>query len=548
MQDLSYNFRNRIFHFNQLQFEVQVFTFENVYGLDAERCQETRQADALAVECSRLSWAGGQERENGFVRLRAEARQGATIFSLEAGCEKAIRCVKLLLTGLPKGEVVNLREGPAPVTETGLILEYPSGWRSLFTPLVVLKTAEDRYWYFRSLDDQVRARRFALIERNGRVDVELIFEELATRVQPTLSVPAWEVGACPDPLDAYRRHARHLEAAYRLQDWETRPDIPAWARRIALLASIHCRHFTGYVFNDYAQVLKAIQWLSERFDPTRILVYLPGWEGRYYWRYGEYRPDPRLGGEAGLHALADGARKLGAHLMPMFGINIVNQGLENYERWGRPAVISSPGGISGMPTVDWDSSRHFDHGWCALLNPGAPTWQNHLVHQIERILDEYGFDAVYLDISAGWFNDPKYEVYPGTCEVIRRLRRGRPHLLVTGEGWYDAVSAALAVHQGGHSEGKFHWHDEPWEGFFSKYNRSYGHLCLGDAGRGSTGVHELGYNKVYRVPLRKGLFPTMTIVEDTIQRAPEKLLEILGDAEAYIEAYLKDEPHSIDSG
>lgn len=215
--------------------------------------------------------------------------------------------------------------------------------------------------------------------------------------------------------------------------------MPAWGREIALLAAIHCRHWTGYVFNDYAQVLGAIRWLAERIEGRRVLAYLSGWEGRYYWQYGIYRPEPRMGGEEGFARLVDGARELGVQIMAMFGANYANKGLPNYEQWGAPAEVLSAGGNRRGGSVDWDGSRHFDHGSGALLNPGAPTWQNHLVSQVHNLVDRYGFNGVYLDISAMWLNDPRYDVHRGTVELIRRIREGHPEILIGGEGWYDAI-------------------------------------------------------------------------------------------------------------
>lgn len=83
-----------------------------------------------------------------------------------------------------------------------------------------------------------------------------------------------------------------------------------------------------------------------------------------------------------------------------------------------------------------------------------------------------------------------------------------------------------------------HWHDQPTPEFFDTFCRSFAHLCLGDPGRGSTGVHELGFNAITRAPLRKGILPTLCIVEDTLEKAPEKVMEILADAEAYRKKYL----------
>ncbi|MEG2005720.1 MAG: lyase family protein, partial [Bilophila sp.] len=46
-----------------------------------------------------------------------------------------------------------------------------------------------------------------------------------------------------------------------MQSWETRPDVPDWAREISLVAAIHCQHWTGYIFNDYQAVLEKLRIL-----------------------------------------------------------------------------------------------------------------------------------------------------------------------------------------------------------------------------------------------------------------------------------------------
>ena len=105
-----------------------------------------------------------------------------------------------------------------------------------------------------------------------------------------------------------------------------------------------------------------------------MLAFLPGWEGRYYWQYGDYRPEPRLGGVTGFRALAEGARRLGVTLMPMFGANCANTGLPGFEQWGS-AVAAALGGralVFQGNRPDWDASRAHDPGWQAWLNPGAP--------------------------------------------------------------------------------------------------------------------------------------------------------------------------------
>lgn len=74
---------------------------------------------------------------------------------------------------------------------------------------------------------------------------------------------------------------------------------------------------------------------------------------------------------------------------------------------------------------------------------------------------------------------------------------------------------------------------------FDSYVRGFGHLCLGDVSRGSTGVHELGFNPIKRCPLRRGIIPTITITDGTLENAPEAAAEIFEDANRYARMYLE---------
>jgi uncharacterized protein DUF6259 len=534
MHQLSYDPRDPVFTAHGLHIAFQVFTFENVYGLARDRCIVNESDGAWSLRCDELTWAGGTERAQGCIHVCVTSEGSTRSISVSANCNETIRCIKVILKRMPAGPLVNLREAPAlDVPSEGLILPYPSGWRGLYTPLIALATGEQQVTYVRSLDTEVRQKRFVLLPTDVGLDLELIFEESAVRMTATVDVPIWEIGVSTSLQEVLQRQMEHVQSAYHMLPWEARPDVPRWARDIALVAAIHCQHWSGYVFNDYANVLNAVEWLTDRIDGSSLLVYLPGWEGRYYWQYGDYRPDPRMGGDAGFSRLIDGIHARGAHVMPMVGIDHVNRGLASFEQWGAPATISTPGGFLPSGSVDWDTSRHHDHGWESTLNPAAPTWQNRLVGQIRDLIDQYGADGIFLDISAGWTNDPRHEVYPGLIELVARIRDEHPDVLVAGEGWYDAMGAITPLVQSGHTEGSLHWHDEPYAPFFDRYCRSFAHLCLGDLSRGSTGVHELGTNWVQRAPVRAGIIPTVTIVDGTIEQATSELEAIINDARQY---------------
>ncbi len=47
----------------------------------------------------------------------------------------------------------------------------------------------------------------------------------------------------------------------------------------------------------------------------------------------------------------------------------------------------------------------------ALMNVGAPAWRNWLEDRICRVVDDFAVDAVFLDISLFWLNDPRFDMY-----------------------------------------------------------------------------------------------------------------------------------------
>jgi hypothetical protein len=102
-------------------------------------------------------------------------------------------------------------------------------------------------------------------------------------------------------------------------------------------------------------------------------------------------------------------------------------------------------------------------------------------------------------------------------------------------GW---IATGIGEDGDADTEGQMHWPAAPYPQFFDTYHRGFAHLCLGDPSRGSTGVHELGYNPERRSPVRKGIIPTVTIVDDTLENAREQVLEIINDARMYAAMHL----------
>ncbi len=162
---------------------------------------------------------------------------------------------------------------------------------------------------------------------------------------------------------------------------------------------------------------------------------------------------------------------------------------------------------------DWDVSRAHDPGWQAWLNPGAPSWRARLVEQVSALVRTYDLPAVFFDTQHVWINDPRYDLYAGLVALRDELKSRFPDLLVTGEGWYDALGAVTPISHSGLPAA--------WPEMFAKYNRGFLHLSAGDPSRGSTGVHELGYNPFQLSPDVEHVLPTLTVVDGTIANAPE---------------------------
>jgi len=543
MQRFSFDFGDPVFRVGDLDLSLQIITFENVYGLDPSRTHVTTTPDGWRIVADGLTWAGGQEHSPGGASItvgRLGDGSGADVV-VEAHHTSTIRCTKLLVRRLPSSTLLARRWEEEPIPSDGVVYQYPGYLRvrdtTVAAPLVFLRPRDGgAYIAFRSLDDQVRCKRFAFEEADWSTTVELIHEEAATCMGNRVTVPGWRIQRTSDPAALVRAHAVDTAQTFGFRRWEERSDVPAWARQVAFVAALHGMHWSGYVFNTYERMLAVLTWITRRIEGRHVLAYLPGWEGRYYWQYGDFRPDLRLGGTDGFRRLVDGAHALGVRLMPMYAANSANAGLPNFEQWGVPARMRTAGGyVDQGNKPDWDGSRSHDPTWQAILNPGAPTWRARLERQVGELLEMYGLgdDAVFFDTTHWWQNDPNHAVFDGLVALRDQLKSRFPNLLFTGEGWYDALGAVTPV---SHSEAHLpvRWADE----IFGPYNRYFDHLATGDASRGSTGVHERGTQAFEVRPLARHRWPTATIVDGTIERAPEQVERLIAQGREYAERFL----------
>ncbi len=526
MQRLSYDPRHPVYTIFGTEFSVEIFTHENVYGVDPERSELKVEGERAILTARGLTWAGGTEKSEGGAMLMVERDEKGLKFKVDAAHREKLRAVKVIVRGLKGTTVTSDHSADFPILADGMTFDYPH-WNifMLKMPIVFLEGGGEPI-AFSAWDDEVTPKRFSFIPRGDVVDVELIYEAPGTRFSTAIATAPWEMTRVKDPKKEAARLLDWVATTYGFSPFESRPDVPDWARKISLVLSIHGMHFSGYVFNTYKEMLTVVKWFADRMPGDQILAYLPGWEGRYYWQYGDYRPDPRLGGPEGFKRLVEGARSLGARIMPMFGANCTNREHPDFPEYGPISLLHDASGtvfLGNKP--DWSGDRSYDPGWQIWLNPGAPAWQERLLESLSGLIREFGFDGVFLDTDDTWTNDPYYPIYEGYKVIKAELKAAFPDLLIAGEGWYDALLGIAPLTQMG---GPAHW-----PGLFEKYARSTPHLSSPSPCRGSTGVHELGYAPYTRPMLKPGQIPMATIVDGTLAAAPDQLMEYVKLAEEY---------------
>ena len=525
-QKFSFDFPEPSVEYQGLRFGFLVFSRENAYGLSRDAMTVEADGDALRVSCAELVWAGGQQRTAGTFSARLRRNGDWIEWDATAEMNQPIKAVTTVLRGVPRGKIAVGGNGPADTHDDEVLIGYPFGAGDLFggntawsagTPLAVVQQADGGCFFLSSLDDRVRAKRFFFQPGEAGYRVECVHEVEGWLDQRRVEVPAWRAGRAPSLDAAAQPHFDHIEKAYRIPRFATRDDAPAWLHETALVVALHGMHETGYVFNDFARMLEILQWIAPRIPPARVLVFLPAWDGRYYWDYPVYRPAERLGGERGFVRLIGEGQRLGFRFMPMFGANAANRRLAEFAPVADAATSKVDGDRFDIDWVDWDNDRH-QEGWLSYMNLGVPSWREWLRSRIAATIDRYGVDAYFLDISGGWVNNPKADMHEGTRRLVGDLRARFPNVLACGEFLYDALAAVMPLYQ-------------VYGPRYAPFVRCFSHLSHPAPGRGSSGVHESGFGtwdaSTLSLARRDGLIPTLTVVDDTFAAHQDEMAAVI---------------------
>jgi hypothetical protein len=480
------------------------------------------------LTCTGLVWAGGQEKAPGKVSVKF-SRTGRTIeWDIVAEMGKPIKTITTVIRDVPRGKL-SFGGGAANDTRDGDVLGgYTFGAgdlhgagtpQSMTTPVSILQAGDTDFLYLTTQDTRVRPKRYYYQAGDRAFRVEAIYEHDAWRNDSRVVVPRWQLGHASTFEDAMAPHMAHIEKAFNLPAWETRRDVPAWMRNIAMVTTMHGMHYTGFIFNDYAKQLEILRWMATQMPADRVLVFLSSWDGRYYWDYPNYEVPARMGGEGGFRRLITEAQKLGFRMMPMFGTNSANRKQPVWDKIKGGATYKLDGDLYNINWVDWNNDRHQD-AWLTYMNVGEDSWRTYLEGRIASVIERFGVDAYFLDIVGGHVNSTNGDMHEGTRKLILSLRAKYPNVACVGEMPYDALYEFIPM---------FHAGNNPrWQ----KYARFFQHLSAPAPGRGSSGVHEWGFGNFNQetLGLNPNAIPTLQVVEDTFTKHRDTMAAIIAKA------------------
>jgi hypothetical protein len=518
----SFDFPEPSVRFAGMLFSARLYTFENTYGLDRDSMVVESNADGLTVRCSQLVWAGGQRKVPGTVVMVLRKNGNYVEYHTSAEMDQPIKSLATIVRGVPRGQISSSCHEFFDPKDNEVSVSHPYLFGGMTTPLVVIKKAEQDLFFLSALNDRVRDTRFYLQPGETGYRVELVYEQEGWKTSNRIETPTWRAGNVHSYEEAARPHFEHIEKAFHIPDWEKREDVPAWFRDVELVISIHGMHWSGYIFNDFAKTQRTLEWVATQIPANRVLVFLPAWDGRYYWNYPIFKPEPLLGGDDGFHALIQNSQRLGFRMMPMFGANAANKNLPVFAKFANATTQHPDGDAFELDWVDMDNDR-FNDGWGSFMNLGVDSWREYLSGRIAEIIERFGVDGYFLDIAGAWVNNLKGDMYEGTVRLVKDLRAKYPKVLAVGEMHYDALMACIPVYQVPSSPA--------YPEAMTKYARSFQHLSRPAPGRGSTGVHEDGFRKFQpTMPREKLTIPTITVVDDTFEKYRDVMAELISAA------------------
>jgi len=514
--------------FGGLLFAFEVITYENNYGIAPSAVTVVRDGDGLRLKATALRWAGGQEERPGMLMadLRRTAN-GAIEWFVSASLDTPIKSLKTIVRGLPCGRLSTAADEWRDTGDKEVAFEYPALMGGMATPLVAIESRDGHVWGISSLQTEVRPARFTFLPGPDGYKTELLYEQAAWLRRSELTSCQWRILPGPDFSSVARAHFDTVTKNWGIPKFLERRDAPEWMKHVSLVLSLHGEHWTGYVHNDFARQLEILRWVAKQIDPKTVMVFLAGWDGRYYWDYPNFEVGARTGGEAAFRKLISAGKALGYRFALMFGSNVANPAWPQFATIADARIRAPYGDFYPADFVDWDGDRKGD-GSMVFMNLAVASWREHLARRISDMISRYAIDAYFLDICGLWENNLQGDMHLGLRQLVNTLASRHPGVAPIGEMLYDAQMAFIPMN---HVPRYALIPDESFDRV-----PSFRHLSWPSPGTGSTGVHEYGFNTYKPVTLEQREIPTITFVDDTFSKRRDLVMRDIATARGRFEA------------
>jgi len=526
MNTIGYDFGDTYVEVGELSIAVRLATVGNVYAPDPASVAIHREGSSVKMTANKLSAAGGQLTMEGSIEWTLEKDESGRYRMAGAASHATELCksILVLIRGLEVSAIVSesdnmgksLPNGPygiGPVT-------YPG--REATMPLVFFETNRGD-WFALSKDTQPRKKAVAVQYDGvtGQRMIVLAHEEDRRAWSNAMSLPAWRFGPAPSRPEAVRERCRDLEQVFGLMPHPAKP-LAQVVDDLRVVVNLHGEHWTGHVFNTFAEMADHLRWIGSRIDGRRVLAFLPAWDGRYYTTYPYHEPSDRLGGSEGLKELVETAHELGMRIVPMLGgPNLAS--FEFIEQFGlQDSALKNEQGLPLLQDwVDWNSDLSKEcMGY--IVNYGHPGLRSYMLARIEALFETYKFDGVFLDGAIRWSNAPDYSPLEGVIALANGIRSKYPDKILMAEDGYDLLWGHFDMFATS-------WGPVGLERAMLRYTRQTEYLAYPGM-NGSGGVHEVAWHWdtiAKRIP--ECTIPTLTLFRNDTKVYGREI-------EAYLEA------------
>lgn len=267
--------------------------------------------------------------------------------------------------------------------------------------------------------------RLVILTEPDQTKLEFYFEkELSSRELP-YKFPGWNIRQ-GHSLDA-------LIADFEKETSANRPvtsnsHYPPFDRALFL----HGESSYGEPLLTFAQMHDILHKMRTFYDPSTTLVYLPGWEGAYDMARPRFSPSEACGGEDGFASLCRTAHAQGYRIMPHVNMTGINPWSEHWQEF-KGCITRNHNQEERWWRFDVDDDGR-EEAYLAYLNPGYDTWSDYFSRNVKTLVEHYHLQALYLDQSSLFWNDPNANYSAGKLGLLTRLSEDNPGLVLGGEG------------------------------------------------------------------------------------------------------------------